>query len=60
MEKCVRCGAETILHVSGVPVCVDCDNKNTNAQASRLNQELRQPLKPASNDDRLKSSVVGG
>jgi len=27
MAKCVFCGAETILFVSGEPVCVECDNK---------------------------------
>jgi hypothetical protein len=27
MAKCARCQAETILHISGVPICVDCDNK---------------------------------
>jgi hypothetical protein len=26
MAKCKYCGAETILYVSGVPVCVGCSN----------------------------------
>lgn len=26
MSKCSRCGADTKLHVDGVPVCVGCDN----------------------------------
>lgn len=26
MAKCQYCGAETILYVSGAPVCVDCSN----------------------------------
>jgi hypothetical protein len=27
MVKCSRCGAQTILHVNGVPVCAECDRK---------------------------------
>jgi hypothetical protein len=27
MLKCVFCGADTILLVSGEPVCVECDDK---------------------------------
>lgn len=27
MQHCVYCGAETILIVNRVPVCVECDNK---------------------------------
>jgi transposase-like protein len=27
MVKCSRCGAQTILHVNGVPVCPECDKK---------------------------------
>ena len=25
MEKCVKCGADTILYVNGVPLCMKCD-----------------------------------
>ncbi len=29
MAKCSRCGVvETVLHINGVPVCLDCDKKN--------------------------------
>jgi hypothetical protein len=27
MEKCSRCGADTQLHVNGVPVCANCDKQ---------------------------------
>jgi hypothetical protein len=29
MPKCVHCGAETVLYVNNVTVCVDCDGKTT-------------------------------
>lgn len=36
MVKCSRCGAQTVLHVNGVPVCPECDKKvNEEASASR-------------------------
>lgn len=28
MEKCVLCGADTILLVNGVPTCLQCDTKS--------------------------------
>jgi hypothetical protein len=31
MANCARCGADTILHVSGVPYCVGCDGKKGDA-----------------------------
>jgi hypothetical protein len=27
MEKCVYCGAATLLLVNGTPICVSCDEK---------------------------------
>lgn len=33
MAKCTLCGAQTILHVNGVPFCVDCD-KRFNGESS--------------------------
>jgi ligand-binding sensor domain-containing protein len=35
MAKCVRCGAETILYVNGVPVCVPCDDNKTSSQTAK-------------------------
>jgi len=26
MAKCKYCGAETVLYVSGAPICVNCSN----------------------------------
>jgi hypothetical protein len=28
MAKCVSCGKDTILYSSGVPVCVECDQRD--------------------------------
>ncbi len=39
MAKCVRCGAETILLVNGVPVCTDCDGKPVKPAASPATRE---------------------
>lgn len=36
MVKCSRCGAQTILHVNGVPVCVDCDKKFNEGPSAAL------------------------
>lgn len=27
MAKCYLCGAETVLHINGVPICVKCDEQ---------------------------------
>lgn len=27
MERCIYCGTETVLHVLGKPICLDCDAK---------------------------------
>lgn len=35
MSNCVRCGAETIMYIEGVPVCVDCDNAAKGKQRSQ-------------------------
>jgi len=31
MAKCLYCGADTILHINGIPVCVECDEKRNNS-----------------------------
>ena len=41
MAKCACCGAETILYVNGVPICVDCDNQKPDAQSP---PPLRPPI----------------
>jgi len=28
MLKCAKCGADTIVEIDGVPICVECDRKN--------------------------------
>ena len=44
MSKCSRCGVvETILYVSGVPICVECDKK-TQEPASPRTTESNQAL----------------
>jgi len=27
MHKCVLCGADTILFINGLPICVECDEE---------------------------------
>jgi len=27
MHKCVLCGADTILFINGIPICVECDEE---------------------------------
>jgi hypothetical protein len=50
MVKCSRCGAQTILHINGVPVCRDCDKKfneeSSAAQPTDAGSEKR-PEAPA-------------
>lgn len=31
MAKCLYCGADTILHINEIPVCVECDEKRNNS-----------------------------
>jgi hypothetical protein len=52
MEKCVRCGAETILFVAGVPLCVDCDSDVDKAQLPN------RPRKAASEPERKDKPVI--
>jgi hypothetical protein len=43
MAKCVRCGAETILFVAGVPLCVDCDSDVEKGQRKTPRQAASEP-----------------
>ena len=54
MAKCARCGAETILHVNGTPVCTDCDSKSSQAASGT---QLR---KASESDERKKYPVRDG
>jgi hypothetical protein len=51
VSKCAYCGAPTVLHMNGVPVCIECDEKRT--------REVENPKKPAqsepTNEPRQKS-----
>ena len=48
MAKCVHCGAETILHVNGVPVCTDCDRMPEDPRASSpAGKPDKRPKQPA-------------
>jgi len=33
MQKCSVCGADTVLSVSGVPLCLACDEDQSTTQA---------------------------
>lgn len=35
MAACVRCGAETMLFVNEVPLCIECDAKNDSENSER-------------------------
>jgi hypothetical protein len=36
MAKCVRCGKETCLYISGTPVCLDCARKKAEIKIPEL------------------------
>jgi len=58
MEKCVKCGADTILRVNGVPVCVDCDQKRSSGELPARPVQ-RDSGKPPSQDNKLSRSAAG-
>jgi hypothetical protein len=35
VAKCAWCGAETILHINGVPICTACDDKREAEKTGR-------------------------
>ena len=37
MPRCLICGADTILHVNGTPICMKCDREREDAK--RINAE---------------------
>ena len=49
MAKCFHCGAATILHKAGVPICVACDDKMT-AERKPSNADRDKPEKRKENN----------
>jgi len=54
MEKCVKCGADTILRVNGVPLCVDCDKQRSTDHLTHrpAQREEREPPPQQNNQSR--------
>ena len=49
MSNCVKCGAETIMYIEGVPVCVDCDNASKATQQREPERVVKEEaIRPAS------------
>ena len=36
MAKCAYCGADTVLYINNVPVCLDCDEKLSSKASSAV------------------------
>src|SRR5689334_24558600 len=53
MKKCARCGADTVLFVNGIPLCVRCDTEIDEAQARKEAQGSKEahPPQPAANPE---------
>jgi hypothetical protein len=45
--KCLYCGAETMLYVNGVPVCLACEKKASSATRSQVTEAGEEPTFPA-------------
>ena len=45
MAKCVKCGADTSLHVNGVPLCLACDAKLVLSQKRPSREAAEVPRK---------------
>ena len=43
MAKCIHCGADTILHINGNPICVACDERKNNPEKPILKAKLPTP-----------------
>jgi hypothetical protein len=53
MAHCVKCGAETIMFVQGVPICVACD------EIPGMKQRLTPP-KPTAKEERKEAEIEKG
>ena len=53
MAKCSQCGAETLLYSRGVPICLECVEKNENPR--RLAQTDKGRADPP---DRVKTKTA--
>ena len=42
MAKCIYCGANTIMHVNGNPVCIKCDKTRNNTEKPTLKSPNRE------------------
>jgi hypothetical protein len=41
MDKCSRCGADTERHENGVPICIECSEKNRSCAKAISPREIR-------------------
>jgi hypothetical protein len=46
MAKCFVCGVETELHVAQVPICVDCDAKDSEFRLVETPSDITFPSAP--------------
>lgn len=56
MAKCSRCGADTILRVNGVPLCVECDKALSASKRGPQSDSERKPNEPGRKDEKSRLS----
>jgi hypothetical protein len=57
--KCSCCGAETMLYVNRVPVCLECEKKASSATSSLMTEADEGPTFPAEAQNAGRSPAAG-
>jgi len=63
MLKCSKCGADTVIVIDDVPICVECDRKSANEPKIPGEEPKAPERKPPTRSDRkteLRCPTCGG